>query len=199
MNNRFLILYLLITVMISGCGDTGNGFKPPVKEAEELVIEGWEKFSYRGYANALEKFKEAITLNADYADAYNGAGWSNARLTMLTDAINYFTQCLAIDRNFTDAQAGMAFVYNAQKSYQASIDQANSALTGNPAWSFGHDQSLSYLDLRVILAENYFALGNFTGSLNQVRLLNPSFTSDVNSFEGKTALAEEIERLRGIV
>ena len=69
----------------------------------------------------------------------------------------------------------------------------------NPQWIFIHDQTISYKDLHLIKAEGYFALGNFNESLIEVQLLNPAFTTDTNTFEGRAALAEEIERLRGVV
>jgi len=193
-----ILKYILIIFLIIQC-DSDNGFTPSDKEVEELVLEGWEKFGYRGYANALEKFLEAIDKDDSYAEAYNGAGWASARLTNLSDAVNYFNQCIALSSTNADARAGLAFTYNAQKDYQSAIDQANSALGVNAVWIFSQDKTLSHRDLRVVLAESYFALGNLTASLNQVLILNPSFSADINTFDGKSSLSEEIERLRGIV
>ena len=93
----------------------------------------------------------------------------------------------------------MAFVYNAQKEYQSAINSANTALSLKSNWLFSHDESIGYKDLHLILAASYFGLGNFSQSLVQVQKLNSAFTADINTYEGKSALAEEIERLRGIV
>lgn len=176
-----------------------NGVTPDDKNAEQLVGEGWDYFKSGNYQLALERFQDAIARDNDYAEAYNGAGWSTARLTRLSDAISYFIQSIAQNSSYTDAHAGLAFAYNAQKQYQLAIDSANEALRLRSNWQFSYDESLSYKDLQLILAASYFALGDFSQSLAQVQKLNPSFTADINSYEGKSALAEEIERLRGIV
>lgn len=191
-------LYFLLLTFIFKCGED-NGFKPPAKEAEQLTNEGWDRFEYKGYDNALAKFKEAIAKDKNYAEAYNGAGWASARLTNLSDAVSYFTQCISLSSTHVDAHAGLAFVYNAEKEYQSSVSAAITALSIDSSWLFAHDQTINYQDLHLILAECYFALGNFSDSLAQVQILNPSFTADVGTFEGRSALAEEIERLRGIV
>lgn len=193
--------YFLALFFIFNC-EMGNGFKPPVKEAEELTNEGWEKFSYgipSAYQNAIIKFNEAIEKDPDYAEPYSGIGWSNARLTNLAEAISYFNQCLSLNSNHVDAHAGLAFVYNARKNYDSAISSAKEALRINPNWIFVHDQSLSHSDLRLMLAESYFALGNFNECLSQVKILNSTFVANINTFDGRSALAEEIERLRGIV
>lgn len=195
--NKYFLIYLLI-LFIFNCGED-NGFKPPNKEAKELTDDGWQKFEYSGYQNALTKFKEAMNIDSNYAEAYSGAGWASARLTNLSDAVSYFIQCISLNSSHVDAHAGLAFVYNAKKEYQLSINSGNNALSYNAQWTFEHDQTISHHDLHLILAENYFALSNYSESLNHVSILNPLFTADIDTFEGKSALAEEIERLRGIV
>ena len=198
-------IILLIAFLVASCGED-NGFTPTSKEVQDLVDEGWENFGYSvqgagtlGYEAALETFTEAISKDGTFADAYNGAGWSSARLARLSDAIQYFEKCLQQNENMTDAISGLAFVYNAQKSYSASNSQANSALSKDNQWQFSYDQSVNYKDLYLIMAENYFALKNYSQSLSYVKLLNPDFTADVTTITGKSELAEEIERLLGTI
>ncbi|MBN1155689.1 hypothetical protein JXB12_12295 [candidate division KSB1 bacterium] len=198
MKRNVYIAALITIVFLGSCGND-NGFTPPPKDAQILVEEGWEKFSYRGYQNALSKFEEAITKDDTYAEAYCGAGWAAARIPDLPLATDYFTQCIALDADYADAYAGLAFVYNASKLYQNSITSAQTVLTINDTWSFTHDITLDYKDICLILAENYFALGDLSSSLAQVKILNPAFNANISSFEGKQALADEIERLRAII
>jgi len=195
--NKYIHYFLLILLVLN-C-ELENGVNPPDKQVEDLVNEAWEQFEDGSYQFALEKFEAAISRDNNYAEAYNGAGWSSARLTNLTNAVSHFTQCITLNSSHVAAQAGLAFVYNAQKEYQAAISAANTALSVSSNWLFTHDQTLNYKDLHLILAHCYFALGNFSQSLTHVQKLNPSFTADINTYEGRSALAEEIERLRGIV
>lgn len=192
------MLILSLLLLIINC-QTQNGITPPDKNVEELVTSGWEQFESSNYQLALEKFEEAITLDNSYAEAYNGAGWTSARLTNLSDAVAYFNQGIAKNSSFVDAHAGLAFVYNAQKEYQSAIASANKAISLSSNWLFSHDETISYKDLYLILAASYFALGDFSQSLAYVKKLNTSFNADITTYEGKSALAEEIERLRGIV
>jgi tetratricopeptide (TPR) repeat protein len=175
-----------------------EGITPIDKNVEQLVNEGWDQFKSGNYQLALEKFEEAIAIDNNYAEAYNGAGWSSARLTNLSDAVAYFNQSISKNSSLIDAHAGLAFVYNAQKQYQSAINSANKALGLSSNWQFSHDETIGYNDLYLILAASYFALGDFGQSLAYVKKLNPSFIADMTTYEGKSELAEEIERLRGI-
>lgn len=198
MKRSVYILLILFLLMLGSCG-SDNGFTPPNKEAQDLVDEGWEKFGYKGYQNALLKFEEAIEKDETFTDAYNGAAWACARIPRLQNAANYFSQCLNIDNNYVDAHAGLAFVYNAQKSYANSNTAATTALNKDPDWAFSHDVTVDYKDLQLLMAVNYYALGDLNSSLMKVKILNPLFNADVTSFEGKQALANEIERLGGSI
>ena len=197
---KYLLLFLIM-ICIFSCEEE-SGFKPPVKEAEVLTEEGWIKFeygTYNSYQNALIKFEEAIAKDSSYAEPYCGAGWANARLSNLSDAVTYFTNCISLSPSHADAHAGLASVYNAQKEYQLSINSVNSTLSIELKWVFAHDQSVSHYDLRLLTAGGYFAMGNLGECLSQVQILNPVFVVDVFTFEGRTALAKEIKRLGGII
>lgn len=185
---------ILILFLIFAC-DADNGTDPDLT-AEELIAQGWENFESADYSAALTSFEEAISKDETIADAFNGAGWTNGRLTNLTDAVSRFSSAITLNANLTDAHAGLAFAHNAQKSYQSAINSANTAIGLESGWDFSHDETLDYKDLHLLLAESYFATLDFTSSLAQVQILNPSFTADVNTFDGRSALAAEIERLR---
>jgi tetratricopeptide (TPR) repeat protein len=195
--SKYIFLLSLILLM-SNC-QVNNGTNPPDTKAETLVKDGWQQFEAGNYASALGKFEEAIAIDSSYAEAYCGAGYSNARLTNLANSVSRFNHCISLNASQVDAQAGLAFVYNAQKQYSSAIASANKALSLNSAYLFIHDQTIGFKDLQLILAACYFAQGNFSQSLTFVKKLTPSFTANTNTYEGKAALAEEIERLRGIV
>jgi len=195
---KYTMTCLIILLMV-GC--TGNNGIAPVENytAQELTEQGWELFGTVDYQRALEKFQEAISKDASYVEAHCGTGWAAARLKDLAKSANYFSSCISLNSSYVDAHAGIAFVYNAQKSYLLSNTSAIEALNQDATWTFLHDETLSYKDLYLLLAENYFALLDFKESLARVKILNPSFTADVTTYDGRAALAAEIERLRGIV
>lgn len=196
---RSILFLLLISVLFVSCQKNGSDTED--KSASQLVEEGWTAFTAGDYQTAADRCNEAIAKDGDFVDAYNGAGWSNAKLTALATAVNKFNSGLVKDPNNLEMKAGLAFVYNAQKNYAQSISFATAVIQANAGWTFNRITTISVSDLRLLLAENYFAqpTPNYVLSLQQVQLLNPSFVADVSTIAGQSALAIEIERLRGIV
>ncbi len=195
MNKRNYIVLLLSVLLIWHCSDNST----QSDDAKSHTESGWQEFQNGNYSDALTNFEEAISLDINYVDAYNGAGWANGKLGILTDAINRFNSGLELDSSNVDMLSGIAFVYNASKDYQNSIMKANSALSIKSHWTFSHISTIDYKDLRLLLAENYFAVADFQSSLSEVKILNSSFNADVTTQSGITELSLEIERLKGII
>ena len=60
-------------VVVLGCGGDGGG---PTDTASSLTAAGWTLFEQGEYELAIDKFGRALGLDADYADAFNGLGYS---------------------------------------------------------------------------------------------------------------------------
>ncbi len=182
-------------VMIAGCGSGGGGSE----SADQLVADGWTAYLSHNYAGASSKFSQALALNGNLVDAYNGSGWSLAKLNLPDSAVTQFNKGLNRDTANAEIRAGLAFVDNALKLYSQSITLALAVLQGKPSWVFSRDNSVNALDLHLLLAEDYFALASYTESLTQIQILNPSFAADVSTVTGQTSLAKEIERQRALL
>jgi len=193
-----VILTVLLSVMIGGCS-SGGGDGPPQKTAGQLTTQGWSAYSAKNYTDASAHFAEALTLDANFADAYNGAGWSNAKLNAMSAAETSFTTGLTKDPTNVQIKAGLAFVYSVQKEYALSIQRGNEVLAADSGWSFSRDLSIGAADIHLMLAEDYFAQGDFSASLQQVQRLNALFNANVTTPSGRAALSAEIERLRATV
>jgi len=193
---RFLIIGL-VTALFWGCSkDEGPAAKTPA----ELLAEGWQAYATRNYQLAHDDFAAATQGDANLADAYNGSGWANAKLNALNASVASFTTGVGRDPANLQMKAGLSFVFNAQKVYTSSIAADSMVLYADSIWSFSRDTSINAADLHLLLAEDYFALTppDFASSKAQVIKLNPSFAADIATLAGQTALAAEIERLRGI-
>jgi tetratricopeptide (TPR) repeat protein len=199
MTKRGIVIWFLFSLVIISCQKDGGTSED--KTASQLVAEAWTAFSAGDYQTAVDRCNEAIAKDGNLVDAYNGAGWSNAKLNALATSVTQFNAGLAKDPSNLDMKAGLAFVFNAQKNYSQSITFANQVIQTNSSWSFSRNGAISVADLRLLLAENYFSQPgpNYALSLQQVQLLNPSFVADVATVAGQSALASEIERLRPIV
>ncbi len=190
-NGWFILLILLLS---AGCQNGGGGGET----ADQLVKDGWTAYASKSYRAAANDFNQAISMNGSLTDAYNGAGWSYAQLSVLDTSVIKFTAGRAHDSTVTEINAGLGIVDNALKSYAQSIQSAGSVLQKNPAWTFSRDNSVNWCDLQVLLAEDFYALSMYDSSLTHVKTLNASFTADVSTFAGQKLLSQEIELLRAM-
>ena len=191
-------LFAFLTLFsLSSCSSGGDEPSPPT--APELVAQGWQSYVSKDYQSALDKFTQAIGLDGGFVDAYNGAGWAQAKLNRLSNSLTSFTTGHGKDSTNLEINAGMAIVLSAQHNYAQSALHATAVITAQPGWSFSHDATLSTADLHLLLAEDYFAMANYSSSLAEVKLLNSTFDADILTVAGKTLLAQEIERLRSLV
>ncbi|MCB0261428.1 MAG: hypothetical protein KDE62_17120 [Calditrichaeota bacterium] len=191
----FSVILLTLGLLCLNCSkdSTGN------LSDSELLSAGWEEFSARDYGTARDYFAELAGRGALLADAYCGLGWSRLYLGSLALAIEDFEAALnenpsTVTRN--DILAGMCFGADALGDPQACIEFGGNVA---PGWQFRYRTSLSFSDITLVRAASYYALGDFAASLTEVRLLDASFSVNVNTVEGRAALAAKIETLRGSV
>ena len=197
-----LIVLISVTLLTFGCGKDKKPPGPTPPTTEELTKAGWAKFEDGDYDDAIGNLNSAIETDPNYSEAYCGLGWCYAVLSNDSLSADNFEKCLSFtnpDSITLDAKAGLAFAYQAQKLDTLAIDKAKEVLTADPSWKFSHDTTCSASDLHLLLAECYFAISDFESSLAEVQILNPGFFVYVNTAVGRGALADEIERLRGLV
>ncbi len=197
-NNVFLFSALLmfflaaLVIFLSSCGGTDEADTA----YQDLVTQGWVFFSDAQYDSALSKFTEARDYNLEPSEAYNGRGWCYMKLDNLSSASSEFQAASAALDPTVEIYAGWAFTLNAQKLYTESNAQASEALLQSPNWIFPYGLNLSSDHLHLLKAINYFALGNYSASLNEVKILEPSFNADVSNSDGQAQLADKIEQLK---
>ena len=182
-----------------GCGGDGGG--GPSDTAASLTAAGWALFEQGEYEAAITKFDQALGLDATYSDAYNGLGWSNAKLDSLAEALGNFGECLVFNSTLADAYAGCAPVYRDYETEPAHFDSAiataSQALILEATYFFSHDDSFDWRDLHLIMAQSYYGLGEFLDANTHVLALG-GVTLDTESTTFVEDLAAEIERLEGI-
>ena len=147
-------------VLVLGCGGDGGG---PTDTAGSLTAAGWTLFEQGKYELAIDKFERALGLDADYADAFNGLGWSHAKLDSLANSLENFGMCVTNDPGLTEGYAGCAPVYRDYDTEPARFDSAvasaSTALTQESSFEFSHDEDFDWRDLRLIMAQSYYGLG----------------------------------------
>ena len=168
---------------------------------DDTITSGWTAMSDQNFEAAFDHFSDAIDMDPDQAAGYAGLAWSLMYLDFLDQAAGTFIDGSTKTNPTADLYAGWAFTLSAKKSYSNSNTEITQALTLDANWSlFGQSQlGLSVTDLHVCKAENHFLLGEFSQSLSEVKILNPSFAmTSVTTDSDKANLAKEIQRLKGL-
>lgn len=199
MRLKIITLFILLLIVIT-CGEKKTG---PSNSVADLVTEGWTLFSEAtgeaDFESAKVKFQEAIQQDTTYADAHNGMGWCFAKLDSLNESIQAFQTCIDIDPPDSiksEAYAGISITYNAAGDFQSSIDNGSYITAG---WVFSRDTNVNYQDIILILAEDYYLIGEFTLSLYKVQILDPGFNANVNTPQGRSQLAQKVELLKSTI
>jgi tetratricopeptide (TPR) repeat protein len=189
MKNLMLVLFILSSLV--GCG--GETSDP------DHVAKGWDAFTIGDLSKAYDQFSTAYLNDPEDSEAAHGFAWTLLKLDSLDRSLFFFDRAdqLSVIQE-ADVLAGWSFALNAEKNYTESNAKAALALTADPNWEFTYGLGLNSVDLYLVQAENYFVLGNFTSSLAAVKSINASFSADITNATGRSQLAVEIERLRGL-
>jgi tetratricopeptide (TPR) repeat protein len=185
----FIIALLLI--MILGCPDFPRLGPASVERA-------WNYYEDGEYDEAIVEFDDVIDAEPDNAEAYNGLGWCYAIKSELSTSVAYFDTALQKQSSLVDPYAGLAFAYADIPDDQSAVDAAGELMQRDSLYFFGHDNDITWHDVVLIKARALCNLGNFSAALTEVQVLNGNFTCNVTTPDGRKALLQEIERLRGI-
>jgi len=177
--------------LLAGCGGGDGG--GPSDTAASLTAQGWDLYEDGDYEGAIGKFDAATDLDANYSDAYNGLGWSYAKLDSLSKALTNFSLCISRGDTRPDPHAGKAPVLRDLNppQFQNAIDAAIAALTKDSDFEFEHYEDFDWRDLRLIKAQCYYGLNMWAEAVDEIEALGGS-VSDPNSAE---EIAEKIEDL----
>jgi tetratricopeptide (TPR) repeat protein len=189
-------------LLLPGCkptteiGDTIVNATDPASEAVTLTSQGWSAFEARRYPDAVSLFRQAASRNDRYSDAYNGIGWSYARMDSLHASLRAFDIALALEPEFNDAYAGRSFVSLALGEYADAV-AAVWAVEGSGAkfYAFRHDARITLDDLLLVKARSYFLLRNYQAAQTVIDRLDPENRLDPSSPTYVEDLALVIESL----
>ena len=196
--------------------------------AEHKASYGWEMYELKDYLKSREWFYNSVETDKKWKDAYNGLGWSYAKLLEMDSldtenigSIRTFHRGLLQPKdpwNSTDVQleilAGLTFAYHAKGNDKEAVKFGNalidSTLIGlNPSrwhsWAFSHDSTLNYLDLRITMASSYFALAEFDSTQVHLKVVLDSLgsstklISDYKSLLGRQLVAQQLDSLQKVL
>ena len=211
MNYNRLFLYMAVLMLLfAACRKQWNATE------EDMANYGWSLYEQSEYLASYEWFSNSILEDEHYQDGYNGLGWSYGKLVELDSAIQAFEVGLTKPQNprivnivAYDILAGLTFAHSALKHDSSAISYGDSLIwlisqqIGEKTWIFPHDSTTNYLDIHVTLALSYYALSDFTESLENVQAIktalnpaSPPYVVNTNTVRGREELAAEIEYLQ---
>ena len=181
---------MIAVLAVTGCGS--DSAAPPLS----LVEQGWAAFEAGDFAKAEDLFAQAIAQDSSNAEGYNGIGWSQMKRGKYTQALASLDEAVMRGHSGADPHAGRAILLRDIEpvDYDAAIFAVLDAIAADATWTFEHDTSVNWRDLRLISAQSHFALGDYTVANSEVGALggnmqdplSPTFVQD---------LFTEIERL----
>ncbi len=194
-------LFSLCLIAALGCGDddgddpggNGPGTDPT---ATELTDQGWDKFEDSELDSAEAYFVDALDTDSTYGEAWTGRGWVDLLRDSLSNAISDFDKALALDTGQEDAQAGKAALLPEIEppDFQGAVDAAESVLSGAGRYIFDHDTDFDWMDLRLIMAQSFFALTFYDSANVQVDSLGGTPADSADEWY-VDSLAVRIQRL----
>ena len=174
---------MAVVLAVGGCVDLPD----PVQTEEHQAQDAWAAFSGRNYQGAYDIFSAVVAESPDNVDARHGLGWAALRLERFDEAMVELEA--ALDLGLTDAadgHAGRAIAarerWSTVEGFGVAIQAAQSALLLEPGYSFFHDPTLTWEDLRVLLAQTHFLLGHYALAQAEVDLLDS--TNGLNPSSG---------------
>lgn len=194
-----IIFIFYIIVLFVGCSpDSEDTLIIPIENDYELEIaRGWLKFGSDDFKSALSTFLKASEINPLDARAYIGLGWCYAMSDELDIAIVNFDYAITREAGSPDGYAGKAFVFMAKNKYEETIETAFKAITlGNESYIFSQIPDVNSYSLRLLIAECYYAIGNYAEAMIQVDIIKPYNKIDRNSRNFKQDLLGELEKIK---
>ena len=209
-HSRLLLTIFILLLIFVACRKQWNATE------EDMANYGWFLYEQGEYLGSYEWFSNSTRENLDYQDGYNGLGWSLGKLVELDSAVQAFEIGLTKPTNLDmldivshDILAGLTFAHSALKHDSSVVIYGDSLIwlieqkIEEKTWFFPHDSTTNYLDVHVTLAISYFALSDFTESLEHVQAIktalnpaSPPWLVNTTTIIGRNQLAAEIEYLQ---
>jgi tetratricopeptide (TPR) repeat protein len=196
----FLTVMAVSVLALAGCSTPSAPEYNPRPAYQTSVSSGWNMFVSHNYALAATEFRNALELDVSrsWPEAYIGLGWSLAMQDSLAKAVNDFNSALArvpkSAQDSADIYAGLSLSYRdiSPPNFTLVRDNALAALGINPQYVFQNQTTINKDDLRAVLAEAYFNLGQYDLA---AKIADPAGSLDPKSLNYATDLLTKINTL----
>jgi len=181
---KYFGLFIILVLLVAGCDREGENIPTLAPTSNIYLDNGWEYFSDGNYAEALDAFTASKSRDAINEDAYNGLGWTYAKLHDYDQSISNFLLLLSLtESNAVKANvyAGLAMTYGAKQLItpieetatreelgNAAIQYAQQLFQVAPNYVFERDTKVTVKSLHALVAQCYFNMQDFISALKEV-------------------------------
>jgi tetratricopeptide (TPR) repeat protein len=191
------VAMILASFVFIGC-ETTPVITPTSQQ--EFTEAGWQAWANGQYISAHEMFQNAYKMDDTYADAYNGDAWTYFREENLPTAFNKFMKAQYQDTSLLDSFVGNSAVLLYMGYFNDSV-LYGTYVSDNAGdnYTFPRDPKVTSFDVYMVLALDYFGLGNAPSCCAQINNMRRIIgePTDYSSSDWQ-AIAAEIDRLSGL-
>ncbi|GEM_PF-549461 len=141
---------------------------------QNYLVQGWNYYIKKEYANALTAFNAALQLNDAYGGAYIGRGWYYLKIGSMDDALSDFNTGLELDNTLLIGYIGRSVLYLQQESYAEAIADAIVVIDADPDYVFSYNSDIDHVLARLVLAQAYYATQEYTLAQEQCDVIEPA-------------------------
>ena len=129
--------------------------------------------------------------------AYLGLGWCYAMIDEMADSLSNLDIAIAREPDAPDGYAAKAFVMLAQDDFEAAILAADKVISlGGEEYVFSHITDVQIRSIRLLIAECYFAIGQYEDAQTQIDILETDNELDQDDLTYEQDLLLKIESLK---
>jgi tetratricopeptide (TPR) repeat protein len=173
------ILCVALGLTLFACTkDSSTGPGPAPVDKDYLAL-GWSNFESQKYDSAVVNFTAAYnqaTTVPVRGEALGGRGWAYMYKREISKGKADFVFATGLTglapSILNDIRVGGAFALYSLNDFSTAASYASAALTENPSYSFSHDSKVTAKRVRLLLAQSYYAAGQFPQCAAQLDLLD---------------------------
>ncbi|MBN2031462.1 hypothetical protein JW824_14605 [bacterium] len=176
---RIFGILLTASIVLITCEHLEKNIPTTADTTSSHITDGWAYYANGNYEAALDEFIEAKNRDAVNEEAYNGLGWTYAKLHAHDESISHFLLLLSITQSNAmkaDIFAGLVMTYGSIQMSTADQDErmeaqtfiinyADSLFDYDANYAFERDDHVNINTIRAVIAQSYFNTQHFLTAL----------------------------------
>ena len=185
----------VLAVGFFACSKDSSTGPVPGPENRDYLALGWSNFETQKYDSAVTNFTSAYnqaTTVAARGEALSGRGWSYTYKRDLSKGKADFVFAVGLTgvapAVMNDIRVGGALALYSLNDFSTAASYASTALTSNSSYIFSHDSKVTAKRVRILLAQSYYAAGQFSQCAAQLDILDAAHAPHVADPAGLLAV-----------